>query len=103
MSQAAARLVDHVISQVPVRPWVLSLPIPLRVLLAAQPERVTPVRQVVQRVLTRYLLAAASLGSDEGHGGAIKPIQRFGSAANLNIHLHCGAGRRVPGPSSPAS
>jgi len=35
MSQTAARLVDHVIPQVPVRQWVLSLPIPLRLLLAA--------------------------------------------------------------------
>ncbi|MFM8766627.1 MAG: hypothetical protein ACKOD9_02265, partial [Rubrivivax sp.] len=28
MSQTAAHLVDHVIPQVPVRQWVLSLPIP---------------------------------------------------------------------------
>jgi hypothetical protein len=38
---------------VPVRQWVLSLPIPLRLLLAAQPKLVTPVLQVVQRVITR--------------------------------------------------
>ncbi|MFN8894453.1 MAG: hypothetical protein ACK5Y8_11915, partial [Betaproteobacteria bacterium] len=38
--------------QVRVRQRVLSLPIPLRVLLAAQPELVTPVLQVVQRVVT---------------------------------------------------
>ncbi|TXH62123.1 MAG: IS91 family transposase, partial [Burkholderiaceae bacterium] len=55
MSQTAAHLVDHVIPHVPVRQWVLSLPIPLRVLLAAQPELVTPVLQVVQRVVTRHL------------------------------------------------
>ena len=47
MSQTAAHLVDHVIPHVPVRQWVLSLPIPLRVLLAARPELVTPVLQVV--------------------------------------------------------
>jgi len=34
MSQTAAHLVDVVIPHVPVRQWVLSLPIPLRVLLA---------------------------------------------------------------------
>ena len=89
MSQTAAHLVDHVIPHVPVRQWVLSLPIPLRVLLAAQPELVTPVLQVVQRVITRHLVAAAQLMADEGHGGAVTLIQRFGSAANLNIHLHC--------------
>jgi hypothetical protein len=89
MSQTAAHLVDHVIPHVPVRQWVLSLPIPLRVLLAAQPELVTPVLQVVQRVVTQHLRDGARLKADEGHGGAVTLIQRFGSAANLNIHLHC--------------
>ena len=45
--------------------------------------------QVVQRVIARHLLQAAGLEADEGHGGAVTLIQRFGSAANLNIHLHC--------------
>ena len=89
MSQTAAHLVDHVIPHVPVRQWVLSLPIPLRLLLAAQPELVTPVLQVVQRVVTRHLMGQAGLKTDEGHGGAVTLIQRFGSAANLNVHLHC--------------
>ena len=44
MSQTAAHLVDRVIPHVPVRRWVLSLPIPLRVLRAAQPGLVTRVR-----------------------------------------------------------
>jgi len=43
MSQTAAHLVDHVIPHVPVRQCVLSLPIALRLILAAQPELVTPV------------------------------------------------------------
>ena len=93
MSQTAAHLVDHVIPHVPVRQWVrvcqLRLPIPLRVLLAAQPELVTPMLQVVQRVVERHLLDHTGLKSDEGQGGAVTLIQRFGSAANLNIHLHC--------------
>ncbi len=84
MSQTAAHLVDQVISHVPVRQWVLSLPIPLRVLLAAQPQLATPVLQVVQRVISRHLLDAA-----EGQGVAVTLIQRFGSAGNLNIDLHC--------------
>jgi hypothetical protein len=66
----------------------LRLPIPLRVLLAAQPEPVTPVLQVVQRVVERHLLDHTELESDEGQGDAVTLIQRFGSAANLNIHLH---------------
>ena len=38
MSRIAAHLMDHVIHHVPVRKWVISLPIPLRVLLAARRE-----------------------------------------------------------------
>jgi hypothetical protein len=93
MSQTAAHLVARVIPHVPVRQWVrvcqLRLPIPLRVLLAAQPELVTPVQQVVQRVVERHLLDHTGLKSDEGQGGAVMLNQRFGSAANLNIHQHC--------------
>ena len=58
-------------------------------LLAAQPELVTPVLQLAQRVVTRHLLGQAGLKADEGHGGAVTPIQRLGSAANPNVHLRC--------------
>jgi len=89
MAQTAAHLVDHVIPHVPVRQWVLSLPIPLRLLLAAQPKLVTPVLQVVHRAITRFLLDQAGLKAEQADSGAVTLIQRFGSAANLNIHLHC--------------
>ena len=38
---------------------------------------------------TRYLLGQAGLKSEEADSGAVTLIQRVGSAANLNIHLHC--------------
>ena len=76
-------------ARVPVRQWVLSLPIPLRLLLAAQPVLVTPVLQVVHRVITRHLLDQTGCNAFEADSGAVTLIQRFGSAANLNIHLHC--------------
>ena len=76
------------IPHVPVRQWVLSLPIPLRLLLAAQPKLVTPVLQVVHRAITRFLLDQAALKAEQADGGAVTLIQRFGSAANLNLHLH---------------
>ena len=101
MAQTAAHLVDHVIPRGPVRQWVLSLPIPLRLLLAAQPVLVTPVLQVVPRVITRHLLEQTGLKAFEADSGAVTLIQRFGSAANLNIHLHCqvldGVYRRTDG------
>ena len=55
-----------------------------------RPERtklVTPVLQVVHRVITRHLLGQASgnvEGADEADSGAVTLIQRFGAAANLN-------------------
>ena len=89
MTQTVAHLVDHVIPRVPARQWVLSLPIPLRLLLASQPQLLTPVLQVVQRVLTRHLLGQAGLKPDGADSDAVTLIPRFGSAANLNVHLHC--------------
>ena len=47
------------------RQWVLSLPIPLRLLLAAQPRLVTPVLQVVHRVITRHLLLSGGIRSGQ--------------------------------------
>ena len=96
MAQTAAHLVDHVIPHVPVRQWVPSLPIPLRLVLAAQ-----PVLQVVHRVITRFLLDQAGTKADQADSGAVTLIRRFGSAANLNVHLHClildGVYRRMDG------
>ena len=85
MAQTAAHLVDKVIPRVPVRQWVLALPIPLRLLLAAQPVLVTSVLQVVHRVITRHLLDRTGLKADEADSGAVTLIQRFGSAANLKV------------------
>jgi len=45
----------------------------------------TPVLQVVQRVITRHLLDQSGFKADQADGGAVRLIQRFGSAANLNI------------------
>jgi len=88
-------------ARVPVRQWVLSLPIPLRLLLAAQPVLVTPVLQVVHRMITRHLLDQTGFKAFEADSGAVTLIQRFGSAVNLNIHLHClvldGVYRRTDG------
>jgi len=53
-------------------------------LLAAQPEPVTPVLQVLQHLVNRHLPGHAGLKADEGHSGAVTPIQRFESHANLN-------------------
>ena len=51
-----------------------------------------PVLQVVHRAIARLLLDQARLKAEQAEqadSGAITLIQCFGSAANLNIHLHC--------------
>jgi Putative transposase/Transposase zinc-binding domain len=86
MAQTAAYLVDEVIPEVPVRQWVLSFPIPLRLMYAAQPELLTSVLAIVHREITRFLRRQA--GFKDAQTGAVTLIQRFGSAGNVNVHLH---------------
>ena len=96
MAQTAAHLVDHVIPHVPVRQWVLSLPIPLRLLLAAQPKLVTPVLQVVHRMITRHLLGQAGLksGGSRQRRGHADPTFWLGRQLGHSPSLP-GPGRRV--------
>ncbi|MBM3357946.1 MAG: hypothetical protein FJY54_09490 [Betaproteobacteria bacterium] len=103
MAQSAAVLVDEVIFQVPVRQWVLSFPIGLRILFAARPELLTPVLRLIHRVIAGFVLRQAGLKRVTADTGAVTLIQRFGSAVNLNIHLHCrhraaGGDREDPHP-----
>jgi hypothetical protein len=89
MAESAAHLVDEVIPRVPVRQWVLSFPIPLRILFAAHPGLLTPVLRIIHRAIAGFLLKQAGLRRATADAGAVTLIQRSGSAANLNIHLHC--------------
>ncbi len=62
---------------------VLSLPIPLRLLLAAQPKLVTLVLQVVHRVITRFLLDQAGLKAGQAHSGASSSDRSVKSGSKL--------------------
>ena len=84
MAESAAHPVDQVIPRVPIRQWVLSLPIPLRILFAAHPEWLTPVLRIIHRVIAGFLRKQAGLQRAAADTGAVTLIQRFGSAANLN-------------------
>jgi hypothetical protein len=89
MSALAAQLVDHVIPHVPVRQWVLSLPWALRYQLAFDAVLCRDVLAVFMRVVFGWLAAtAARQGLRQPRCGAVMAIQRFGSALNLNLHLH---------------
>ncbi len=89
MAERAAHLVDHVVPDVPVRQWVLSLPHRLRYRLAWD-------HGLCRRVTTVFLSAvfrllrdhARAVGLEQPRGGAVALIQRFGGALNLNVHIH---------------
>jgi Putative transposase len=57
--------------------------------LAAHPELFSAVLQIIHRVIATFLIKRAGVKRSEADTGAVTLIQRFGSAANLNIHLHC--------------
>src|SRR5215471_21167741 len=95
MAETAAHLVDCVIPPVPVRQWVLSLPIPLRLLFAAQPQLLAPLLQVIHRVIDGFLVKRAGFKLRRANTGAVTLIQRFRSAAEYSSALP-GARRRLP-------
>jgi len=89
MASLAAHLVDDVLGGLPVRQWVLTAPHRLRYALAYD-------QRLCRRVLGTFIRAVLSFerrraqyrGVADGRGGAVTAIQRFGSAANLNVHFH---------------
>jgi transposase-like zinc-binding protein/putative transposase len=89
MAERAAHLVDHVLPDVPVRQWVLSLPHRLRYLLAWDHDLCRAVSRVAVRAVLGFLRRRARHdGVADGRSGAVVVVQRFGGALNLNVHLH---------------
>ena len=89
MVETAAHLVEHVLPEQPVRQWVLSFPYPLRFLFATRPAVLSQVLGIVYRAISTFLIRRAGLRVGAGaRTGAVTLIQRFGSALNINIHLH---------------
>ena len=89
MIETSAHLVDHVFPEVPVRQWVLSFPWPLRLLFARLPDALGRCLSVIIRAIQTNLAHRAGLTASAGaRTGVVTLIQRFGSALNLNVHLH---------------
>ncbi|NDY96268.1 transposase zinc-binding domain-containing protein, partial [Wenzhouxiangella limi] len=110
MADGAAWLVDQVLPERPIRQrrrerphvfreahavrersrraWVLSLPYPLRFLLATHPALMGRVLGIVYRVIAGHLIRQAGFTQQSARTGSVTLIQRFGSALNLNIHFH---------------
>jgi len=89
MADSAAHLRDHVFPAVPVRQWVLTLPMQLRFLLAWRPKLIGLTLTLFLRALFAWQRRCArQQGIPKPICGAVTCIQRFGSALNLNLHFH---------------
>jgi hypothetical protein len=86
MAERAAHWVDHLFPRVAVRQWVLTVPWPRRWDLARHPDWTRGVlRRLVRRVERHH---RDRLRLPHGRTGSVTVVQRFGSALNLNVHLH---------------
>ena len=86
MTERAAHLVDHVIPDVPVRQWVLTLPHRVRYLLAWRHDLCKAVVRVLLREVYRHQRTRArERGLAEVRSGAVAIVQPFGGALNLNV------------------
>ena len=89
MSDTAARLSDAVLPAVPVRQWVLSLPIEIRYRLAYDGPLISAFLAVFLRTVQAwYRQQARAQGYTQVQCGCVTFVQRFGSALNLNPHFH---------------
>ena len=89
MADTAAHLIDHVIPDVPIRQWVLSLPFALRYRVAFDTALLGQILRIFIRAIFGSLRRhARESGIPDGKCGAVTFIQRWGSALNLTPHFH---------------
>jgi hypothetical protein len=88
MAETAAHLVDQVLPVKPIRQWVMSFPIQLRLLLAIRPKLMGEVLNITHSAISTFLCKKAGFKKSQAKTGAVTLIQRFGGSVNLNIHFH---------------
>jgi hypothetical protein len=81
MVESVALLVDEVLPAVPMRQWVLSVPYPLRFLLASDSASMSECLGIVYRAIAAFQIKKARLTHRQAQCGAITLIQRPSSAA----------------------
>jgi hypothetical protein len=89
MSAGALNLVDHVLPNVPIRQFVLTMPFPLRFPLAFDGKLLGQVVRIfTDTVAGWYRRRHVERGLPAGESGAVTVIQRANSDLRLNPHLH---------------
>ena len=88
MNETATHLVDSVLPFQRIRQWVMSFPIPIRLILAIKPEVMGKVLNIVNQCISQYYRRKAGFTKGQCQTGAVTLIQRFGGSINLNVHFH---------------
>ena len=89
MNEGAANLVDHVLPDVPIRQFVLTLPFPLRFPLAFDGKLLGQVLRIFTDTVSAWYRARhTERGLPAGATGAVTAIQRANSDLRLNPHFH---------------
>jgi len=89
MSETTAHLIDNVLPHVPYRQYVTTFPHSLRFWLATSRHLTNVVHKIVTKMIMLYYVSKAEdRGIKDPVPGGTTFVQRFGSALNLNIHLH---------------
>ena len=88
-AETTAHLVDNVLPDVPWRQYVTTFPHALRFWMAASRLLTNIVHRIVaDEIMGYYLGKAEERGIRDAHAGGATFVQRFGSALQLNVHLH---------------
>lgn len=89
MTEAATRWTRELLRHVAVRQWVVTVPWPRRWLLARRPELAREILRIALCEIRRWTAdRGVWVPLEDGRTGSITVVQRFGSALNLNIHVH---------------
>ena len=89
MVETAAHLTDHVLPDVPVRQWVLSVPKRLRYFLQRDADLQGATLHLFLHVVEQSLRTLSPGSGPAAHLGAVAFIHRFGSMLNPHLHVHC--------------
>ena len=89
MSEGALNLTDHVLPDVPLRQFVLTMPFPLRFPLAFDGKLLGQVLRIfTDTIASWYQRRHVDRGLPAGESGAVTVIQRANSDLRLNPHFH---------------
>src|SRR6201981_461304 len=91
MAQTAGHLVEQVIPWVPVRQWVVSVPIPLRYWMASSQDLTAMVHTIIRTTIGQYYVnKAVTRGVERANvqPGSVTFIQRVASAIIRNHYFH---------------